>query len=191
MFDDVGIGRQLGRPVPQFPDVAPAERPPQRHHQRRRHIEVVGGPRCAPRRSEVADLGEQAGGRGRLVVGPRCGLDPADESDGPAQQTLRGGVELAGGGEPVEAVGAQRIEHAVAGHVGEGGDDHRGVHEVGERSGRVGGGRHLACDVLGGGQVETVREHGQGTEQAPLVLGEQVIGPSDGSPQRAVMLAAR
>ena len=48
---------------------------------------------------------------------------------------------------------------------------------------RMSPGRH---DLLGGGQRETAREHGQAAEDRPLVLGEQVMAPVEGRAQGLV-----
>jgi hypothetical protein len=191
VFEDAGVGGQLRRPVPQLGEIAPVERPPQGDHQRRRDVEVTGGPRCPPHLSEVADLREQAGGSRRLVLGHDRSVDPADQPYGPAQQAVDRLIELVRGREPVEPVAAQRVEHPVARHVGKRRDEHRRVDEVGDGGRRVDRRRNLESDSLRRVQVEAVGEHGQGTENALLVVGKQFVRPCDGGAQGAVMRVAR
>ena len=59
---------------------------------------------------------------------------------------------------------------------------------MGDRGGRVGGGCDLAGDVLRSGQVEPVGEHREDTEEALLVIREEVVGPFDGGAQCPVVL---
>ena len=138
MVEDARIGRQLGRPVPRTRRAPASKRPPQGDHECRRHVEVAGGPGVLPHRAEVADLGEQAGG-GRLAR-RRSRSPPRSSRRACTAHRSRRSVAASSslrGGQPVEAVGAQRVEHAVAGPVVERGDEHRGVDEVGDRGGRV------------------------------------------------------
>ncbi|MDN5930542.1 MAG: hypothetical protein L0I24_05690, partial [Pseudonocardia sp.] len=55
-----------------------------------------------------------------------------------------------------------------------------------QRAARVDSQTQVARHFLGGGEIDAVDEHREVPEEPPLVVGQQVVGPLDGRPQRAV-----
>src|SRR3712207_7434913 len=61
--------------------------------------------------------------------------------------------------------------------------DHRGVHQAGQDAPGVAAQAQVGGESLGGRQVDAVDELRQVPEQAPLVLGEELVGPLHGRAQ--------
>ena len=140
----------------------------------------------APRGPQVGQLPTQDGVGLRFALCGLGGVDPAGQLDCPAQQPLSRGAVFAGRGQPVEPECPDRLEHAVAGPILEGGVDHGCVDEVGQRASRVAGEAELGGDVFGCGEVDSIGEDRQVPEQLLLVGGEELVGPLEGRAQRPV-----
>jgi hypothetical protein len=93
---------------------------------------------------------------------------------------------LTGRHEPVESERPQRPQHAVPRGPLEVGLDHGGVDEAGQDAAGIRLHVQVCRDPLGRVEVDAVGEDRQMPEGSPLVLGEQLVGPLDGRPQRPV-----